>query len=54
MDSNTKKSKTLGDYMKEAKPYDENEVWDDGCGILEGIARGLVTMQKEFDEGKYN
>lgn len=52
MDSNTKKS--LADYMKEVEPYGDDEIWVDDCRTLKDVARALVTLQKEINEGKYD
>ncbi len=54
MDTDTKKNKTLGDYMREVEPYGEDEVWADECRTLEDAARCLVSMEKELKEGKYD
>lgn len=42
------------DIIKNAKPYESEEEWVDDCQTLEVFARGLVTLKKELDEGKYN
>ncbi len=52
MDSNTKKS--LADYIKEAEPYGDNETWVDDCTTLKDVARALVTLKKEINEGKFD
>lgn len=52
MDTNTKKS--LSEYIKEAEPYEEDEVWVDDCKNLEEVAKVLVTLKKEIEDGEFS
>ena len=52
MDSNTKKS--LADYMKEVEPYEKEETWVDDCKNLEEVAKVLVTLKKEIEDGEFS
>lgn len=52
MDINTKKS--LSEYMKEAEPYTEDEIWVDDCKNLEDVAKVLVTLKKEIEDGEFS
>lgn len=52
MDTNTKKS--LSEYIKEAEPYKEDEIWVDDCKNLEEVAKVLVTLKKEIEDGKFS
>ena len=52
MDINTKKS--LSEYIQEAEPYREDEIWVDDCKNLEDVAKGLVTLKKEIENGEFS
>ncbi len=52
MDTNTKKS--LSEYIKEAEPYKEDEIWVDDCKNLEEVAKALVTLKKEIEDGEFS